>query len=75
MTFAALKIGRSNENRYSIVLPSLSIKFVARCTIDDDPMRIKGTQATFFRAPKVGSKTSSGGSVIAQRTRCSPSIM
>jgi hypothetical protein len=73
--FAVLKIGRSNENGYSIVLPSLSIEFGARCAFDNGPMGIKGIQATFFRAPKVGSKTSSGGSVIAQRTRCSPSIM
>jgi hypothetical protein len=48
--FAVLKIGRSNENGYSIVLPSL---FGARCAFDNGPMGIKGIQATFFRAPKV----------------------
>ena len=51
--FAVLKIGRSNENGYSIVLPSLSIEFGARCAFDNGPMGIKGIQATFFRAPKV----------------------
>jgi hypothetical protein len=51
--FAFLKIGRSNENGYSIVLQSLSIEFGARCPFDDGPMRLKGIQATFFRAPKV----------------------
>jgi hypothetical protein len=53
MIFAFLMIGRSNENGYSIVLPALSIKFGARCAFDDGPMRFKGIQATFFRAPKV----------------------
>jgi hypothetical protein len=42
MIFAVLKIGRSNENSYSIVLPSLSIEFGARCAFYDDPMLLKG---------------------------------
>ena len=42
MIFAFLKIGRSNENGYSIVLPSLSIKFGARCAFDDGRMRRQG---------------------------------
>ena len=52
MIFAFLKTGHSYENGCSIVLPSLSIEFGARCAFDDG-LRIKGIQATFFRAPVV----------------------